>query len=117
MNLSNNIGGESMPHKKGKSSTYSKGHKGGEATAQQGGINPIVGATVGAAVGGIVGAAAAVALSDKETREKLKTAAGNLRDQATEKVQEMRSKAKHAADVTKREAQKHLPVKDEKGSE
>lgn len=115
-----------MPNKKtdgkkekvGKTRRPHQGKKGGQAMQQQGGINPIVGATVGAAVGGVVGAAAAVALSDKETREKLKTsvktAAGNLRDQAASKMEEMKGEAQDVAEVTKKEAQKKLVGEDKK---
>ena len=85
-----------------------KGKKGGAAMQQQGGFNPIVGATVGAAVGGVMGAAAAVALSDKETREKLKTVAANLRGEVAEKMEEMKGKAQDVAEVAKKEAQKSL---------
>ncbi len=91
-----------------------QGRKGGATMHQQGGINPIVGATVGAAVGGVVGAAAAVALSDKDTREKIKTAANNLKDQATQKMKDMQGKAQNVAEITKKEAQKQLAGKDGK---
>lgn len=80
-----------------------KGKKGGMAMQPQDtkGVNPVIGAAVGAAVGGVVGAAAAVALSDKDTREKLKVAATNVREQASDKLGEMTSKANDTAQKTK----------------
>lgn len=102
-------GGDSMPRKKTKK-TATRGRKGGTAVAYQqpSPINPLVGAAIGAAVGGVMGAAAAVALSDKETRNKLKVAAGNIRDQAVERIDEMRTKGSHVVDATKEAAKKEM---------
>lgn len=93
-----------------------QGKKGGVAmqstasprSSKNGSINPLVGAAVGAAVGGVVGAAAAVALSDDDTRKRVKEVAGNLKDQATERMHEMSSKAKHVADTAKEDVQHQL---------
>lgn len=96
-----------------------KGKKGGIAMQQhpqstEQGINPLVGAAVGAAVGGVVGAAAAVALSDKDTREKVKEVATNFRDQAAVRLEDITSKAKETAKVAKNDMQHRLqgPNKD-----
>lgn len=107
-----------MPRKKKKeSSVKTKGKKGGVAVQHQTGtINPIVGAAVGAAVGGVLGAAAAVALSDKETRERLKTAAANIRDQAADRMEHMRSASQDVIDTAKNKAQEKLASPDKKKS-
>lgn len=91
-----------MDHQKQQKTEDKKGKKGGMAMQPQDtkGVNPVIGAAVGAAVGGVVGAAAAVALSDKETRKKLKVAATNVREQASEKLGEMASKATDTAQKT-----------------
>ena len=101
-------GGDTMPrkkmnHQKQEKAQSKKGKKGGMAMQPQDakGVNPVIGAAVGAAVGGVVGAAAAVALSDKDTRKKLKVAATNVREQASEKIGEMASRASDAAQKTK----------------
>lgn len=76
-----------------------RGKKGGVAMKQDQGINPLVGAAVGAAVGSVMGAAAAVALSDKNTREKVKEVATSLRDQAAERIEDLTEKAGQKAKV------------------
>lgn len=105
-----------MPRRKKKNtSVQTKGKKGGMAVQHQtGNINPMVGAAVGAAVGGVLGAAAAVALSDKETRERLKTAAGTLRDQAADRFEHMRHASEDVIDAAKDKAQEKLGSPDKK---
>lgn len=95
---------------KRKTGNAAKGQKGGLAMQQpsEHGVSPLIGAAVGAAVGGVMGAAAAVALSDKNTREKVKEVATNLRDQAAGRIEEMASKAKESAKVAKDDIQHRL---------
>lgn len=58
------------------------------------GFNPVVAAVTGAVVGVGVAVAGAVALKDKKTREKVKQALTNVKNQATDYMEDKKKQVK-----------------------